>query len=190
MGSTVTTPRGGRARARGVRWMVTTAVTALTVAGLGWMSVRSPPGRTPSSRPSRSGNTPTGVAITPNGARAYVTNENDATVLVIETATNSSSAARSASELVRRGVAITPDGTRVYVTNFGDDTVSVIETATNTVIGGPIAVGTGPLGVAITPNGAHAYITDQNDNTVSVIAIDSAPCTGSLCIFGSSGSGS
>ncbi|MEU9048496.1 YncE family protein, partial [Kitasatospora sp. NPDC048343] len=78
------------------------------------------------------GSFPTGVAITPDGLHAYVTNEGDNTVSVIDTATNTV----TATVVVGTGpfdVAVTPDGLHAYVTNEGDNTVSVIDTATNTV---------------------------------------------------------
>jgi YVTN family beta-propeller protein len=108
------------------------------------------------------------VAITPDGAFAYVTNHFSATVSVIETASNIVVATVAVGALAPRGVAITPDGAFVYVANFGSNTVSVIETASNTVVA-TVNVGINPLGVAITPDGAFAYATNANAGTVSVI---------------------
>ena len=74
---------------------------------------------------------PFGVAITPDGTRAYVTiNFPNNFVSVIDTATNTVVATIpvGAGPI---GVAITPDGTRAYVTNDGSDTVSVIDTTTS-----------------------------------------------------------
>jgi len=62
------------------------------------------------------GNTPYGVAITPDGTRVYVTNYADNTVSVINTATNTAVATVPVGS-GPWGVAITPQGTRVYVTN-------------------------------------------------------------------------
>ena len=61
---------------------------------------------------------PVGVAITPDGTRAYVTNAGSENVSVINTATHTVSA------LVRVGaipltVAFTPDGSSAYVANAG-----------------------------------------------------------------------
>jgi YVTN family beta-propeller protein len=110
---------------------------------------------------------PQGVAITPDGARAYVTNVHPGTVSVIDTATNTVTATITVGD-VPRGVAITPDGARAYVTNEHSDTVSVIDTATNTVTA-TITVGDFPFGVAITPDGARAYVTNTASSNVSVI---------------------
>jgi len=93
---------------------------------------------------------PSGVAITPDGTRAYVTiSFPNNLVSVIDTATNTVISTIPVG-VGPTGVAITPDGTRAYVTNDGSDTVSVIDTATNTVAG-TIVVGSSPFGVTITP---------------------------------------
>ena len=119
---------------------------------------------------------PTGVAITPNGKRAYVLNERAASVSVIDTTTN------TIIGVIRVGftpvsVAITPNGNRAYVTNlFGNspfptpapDTVSVIDITTNTVIE-TITVGDGTLGLDITPDGARLYVANSFSGTVSLI---------------------
>ena len=107
------------------------------------------------------------VAVAPDSARAYVTNDGDNTVSVISTAIN----AVAATIAVGTGplaVAVTPDGTRAYVAN-SDGTVSVIDTATNTVTG-TIAVGLSPSGVAISPDGTTAYVTNKGGGSVSVIS--------------------
>ena len=82
-------------------------------------------------------NWPNGIAITPDGKYAYVTDTNTATnqdglVSVISTATNTVTATITVGGNPNHGVAITPDGKYVYVTN-DDGAVAVISTATNTV---------------------------------------------------------
>ena len=112
---------------------------------------------------------PRGVAITPDGTRAYVPNAGS-TVSVIDTATNTAVASISVGANPQV-VAITPDGTRAYVTNSTiPGMVSIIDTATNTVVA-TVAVGPQPSAVAITPDGTRAYVTNGLDNTVSVIDI-------------------
>ncbi|MDI9915675.1 YncE family protein, partial [Rhodococcus sp. IEGM 1379] len=58
------------------------------------------------------GASPTGIAITPDGARAYVTNYYGNSVSVIETATNTVDTNTITVGANPVGVAITPDGTR------------------------------------------------------------------------------
>src|SRR5215469_881901 len=107
------------------------------------------------------GATPFGVAITPNGAFAYVANFNFDDVSVINTATNTVVATVTGLN-EPNGVAITPDGAFAYVANFrlAVSNVSVINTATNTVVATVTGLN-GPAGVAITPNGAFAYVANQ-----------------------------
>ncbi|MGH7771978.1 MAG: YncE family protein, partial [Candidatus Binatia bacterium] len=119
-----------------------------------------------------------GVAISPDGTRAYVAVQVDFTdtdqVSVIDTATNTVVATVTVGSNPN-GVSMTPDGTRVYVTNTSSSNVSVIDTTTNTVVA-TVAVGDFPRGVAITPDGRRAYVAGLRvcvpgdcDGQVSVI---------------------
>jgi YVTN family beta-propeller protein len=92
---------------------------------------------------------PYGVAVTPNGAYAYVTIYGATAVSVIDTATDTVTATIPVGGAPYT-VAITPDGTQAYVTNSRSNTVSVIDTATDTVTA-TIPVGKNPVGVAVTP---------------------------------------
>jgi YVTN family beta-propeller protein len=131
------------------------------------------------------GSLPEGVAVTPDGTRAYVANLGTNSVSVIDTTTNAVTATIlfdfSASE-----VAITPDGTRAYVTHpfsIGrGDGISVIDTATNTVTATIPVVA--PSAIAITSDGARAYVGTHagtvvgiNTATNSVVStVDGLPC--------------
>jgi YVTN family beta-propeller protein len=96
------------------------------------------------------GNDPVDIAITPNGAFAYVVNDQTENVSVIDTSTNTVVGIVPVG-LTPRGVAITPDGAFAYVTNESDSTVSVIATATNAVVDTVRAVTALPEGLAIAP---------------------------------------
>lgn len=63
------------------------------------------------------GHTPYGIAVAPDGTRAYVTNEDDDTVTVIDTIQNAPIGAPIPVGHTPNGIAITPDGSRVYTTN-------------------------------------------------------------------------
>ena len=96
------------------------------------------------------GRDPYCVAITPNGAYAYVTNEGSASVSIISTATNTVTPTAITVGSDPLELAVTPNGASVYVANVGSNSASVISTATNTVIA-TVPVGEGPGGVAVTP---------------------------------------
>ena len=104
---------------------------------------------------------PNFVVVSPDGARAYITNF-DHEMRVVDTATN------TVIDTIDVGqgaafIAVTPDSVRVYVINSGDSTVSVIDAATDTIID-TIAIGAGP-GVAgpgalvFSPDGTSAYLS-------------------------------
>ena len=109
-----------------------------------------------------------GVAVSPDGTKAYVANFTANTVSVINTGTNALIGGPITVGTSPSGVAFSPDGTKVYVTNFNADDVSVINTTTNNV-DATITVGNQPRGVAVSPDGTRAYVTNSLDGTVSVI---------------------
>src|SRR5229473_2130454 len=115
---------------------------------------------------------PLAVAITPNGAFAYVTNSGwifgSNSVSVINTASNTVATTIPVGRFPV-GVAITPNGAFAYVANFNSNSVSVINTATNTVVA-TVPVGNGPVAVAITPDNSFGYVTNGSSDNVSVIS--------------------
>jgi len=131
------------------------------------------------------GLTPEQVAITPNGAFAYVAKSdgsNPGSVSVIATATNTVVGSPIPVDVAPVGVAITPNGAFVYVSNFVSNTVSVIATATNTVVGSPIPVEERPDFLAVSLNGASVFVPNQNSKTVSVIATASNTVTATILV--------
>src|ERR1044071_7099374 len=64
---------------------------------------------------------------------AYVANENDTTVSVIDTASNTITATIPVGR-APASVALTPDNALLYVANASSNTVSVVDTASNTVV--------------------------------------------------------
>jgi YVTN family beta-propeller protein len=114
---------------------------------------------------------PAGVAISPDGTRAYVANSSflHNTVSVIDIVTNTVIATIPVGQ-VPAGIAVAPDGGRTYVTNVYPNTVSIIDTATNTLVS-TIPVGINPIGVAVTSDGTRAYVA----NFVSTLSRSSTP---------------
>ncbi|MEU0674582.1 IPT/TIG domain-containing protein [Streptomyces sp. NPDC006172] len=129
------------------------------------------------------GTEPQGIALTPDGTRAYVANRASNTVSVIDTATD------TVTHTIPTGAAPTfvaagPDGTRMYVSVNTDGLLSVIDTSTNTIVA-DVAVGAGASVVGVAPDGAHAYVSVQNANLVSVVDTATNAVTGTVPVAGS-----
>jgi len=110
---------------------------------------------------------PTCVAFSPDGRRAYVTNRTGASVSVIDAA-----AGKVAAEVRvgRRptGVAVSPDGRWAYAANTADHSVSVIDARANKAVGS-IQVGFEPTGLVVSPDGKRLYTANTISNDVSVV---------------------
>jgi YVTN family beta-propeller protein len=116
--------------------------------------------------PNGSGEELTSIAITPNGAHAFVTtneaNPNDS-VADIDTATKMVTDSLIGAGCCPDSTAITPNGAIAYV--VGPSGVTPVDTATDSV-GTSIQAGLYPDAIAITPNGATAYVSSFGDDTV------------------------
>ncbi|MBI3621650.1 MAG: YncE family protein [Nitrospirae bacterium] len=113
------------------------------------------------------GEFPIGMAVSPNGLYAYVTNQHFRSVSVIDTRTDRVVTTIDV-EGNPTGIAVSPDGGRAYVANAGSGTLSVIALNTDRVIAS-IPVGEFPWGVAVTPDGRKVYVTNMGSDTISVI---------------------
>ncbi|MFM7146322.1 MAG: beta-propeller fold lactonase family protein [Actinomycetales bacterium] len=114
------------------------------------------------------GQAPGEVAISRNGRRAYVTNEDGGSVTVIDLKT------RRVVATIRvgtapRGVVVSPDNRRVYVANNGGDaqrlgTISVIDAQAARLLS---TVGTlaSPENLAISPDGSRLQVTGSNGSS-------------------------
>ncbi len=112
------------------------------------------------------GQTPAGLAITPDNRFAYVADNNnngvpgDDAVTVINLATNTVDYTITSTTFHQPyTVTINAAGTKAYVTNSNFTTVSVIDIASNAVTG-LITGFDGPSGFAITPDGNFAYVNN------------------------------
>lgn len=113
------------------------------------------------------------IALTARASMAapfgYVVNHGDATVTVIDTATNLVVATVPVGNNPL-AAAVNPAGTRTFVTNqvAPVGTVSVIDTSINGVVA-TVTVGGRPSGAAVKLPGDRVYVTNRDDKNVSVI---------------------
>jgi YVTN family beta-propeller protein len=115
---------------------------------------------------------PGGMALSPDGARAYVANGLAGSVAVVDLAARRVVAeVRTGAEPL--GVATSPDGSRVYVTNFQSGTLAVIDAATSSVVA-TLPVGATPRAIAVTPDGRQAWLTHSTPE-LSVVDLSRSP---------------
>ena len=105
------------------------------------------------------GKEPWCVAITPDDAKAYVTNMASGTVSVISTFK------QKVIDTIKVdtepfGCALTPDGRQLYVANQSSGTVSVINTKNDKVVHTIDDVGVKPHGIGISADGDRVFVTE------------------------------
>jgi len=144
------------------------------------------------------GDTPAGIAITPDNHYAYVANNNNDTiphgdsVSVIDLTTNTLvTTIIDPSFNEPYTVTINAKGTIAYVTNSNGSTITLISIPSNTVIG-TIGGFDGPSGMVIAPNGTTAYVNNYggpilgsgNGNTVRVVDLTTNTIVGAPITVG------
>ncbi|MCX2934307.1 beta-propeller fold lactonase family protein [Mycobacterium sp. CVI_P3] len=109
------------------------------------------------------GNNPTGIAISSDGSKVYVTNTDDNTVTVIDTTDPNYATSTITTGSQPHGITISPDDSTIYVANYGDSTITaynVVNDVWETFNSDP-----NPDGVAISPDGTYLYVTTQGGST-------------------------
>jgi YVTN family beta-propeller protein len=133
-------------------------VSQYTVAADGSLSPK-----TPSSVPS--GPTPVGIAVSPDGANAYVADQaTSGSIAQFSIAANGTLSplrpALVATGSLPEGVLATAGG--VYVANLGDDTISQYDALSGGALrakpAGPVASPASPFGLALAPGGRSLYV--------------------------------
>ena len=116
------------------------------------------------------GNSPDYVAITPDGTKAFVTNNAGGANSVSEISTATGTVIKTITVNSPRGIAITPNGATAWVVDQTGNTLVPINVATGTAGTGVPDGGTGGgATLAISPNGTTAYEVDQFSGKVTVI---------------------
>lgn len=115
------------------------------------------------------GSDPEQFAMSADGKRLYVANE-DVGLLSVVDVDAAKVIARIKVGLEPEGVALTPNGRWVLVTNESDSSVSVIDTTTLKVERN-VPVGKRPRDIAFTPNGETAYVSGELDASLYRMAV-------------------
>jgi YVTN family beta-propeller protein len=145
---------------------------------------------------------PTAIAITPNGAKIYVSNYNSSTVSAITVATAAVATITLPGTTPHPvALAITFDSSHVYVADRANNYVDDITVATN-VVGSHISLAAGALNdtavttsgnpnlLALLPNGMSLYVAEYGAAGVQVINTALAPTPDTVAATISTGSGS
>ncbi len=114
-----------------------------------------------------SGTDPEQIAISNDGTRLYVANEDAAQLSVVDLKTGNVIAAVKIGE-EPEGVTLRPDGKIVYVTSEADGAVFAVDTVTNQLLK-RIEVGHRARAIAFLPDSSRAYVTLENDGAIAVI---------------------
>jgi len=127
------------------------------------------------------GNVPTDVAFDPAGTTAYVTNQLDGTLGVV----NVGSGVQVATVPLGGNpfdVIVSPNGARVYASTNANQVV-VVNAATRTVIGN-VATAAGPQRLAFHPNGTLLYVATILGGVVHEISVASLLVTRTFTVGG------
>jgi YVTN family beta-propeller protein len=115
------------------------------------------------------GDIPTGVDFSPDGATAYVTNQYSQYVSVIDVASSQQVATISTAPNNPLVVRVTPDGTQLFIST-GSTTVYVADTRTRTITAS-VEVGYAPNAFAVSPDARIIYVSSFLGGSVSEIDI-------------------
>jgi YVTN family beta-propeller protein len=95
-------------------------------------------------------------AISPDGTRAYLTEDDEGKVYVVDTATRQLVGSPLQAAKGVEYLTFTPDGKRLFVGNYEDGTVVAFDTPTGQALGPPTPVGVGTGGLAAIPDQSPA----------------------------------
>jgi YVTN family beta-propeller protein len=115
----------------------------------------------------KSGQDPEAFAVSKDGKKVYVSNEDAATTSVVDVASGKVVKAIPVGG-EPEGVTLSPDGRFVYVTAEEDDAVYVISTDGDSVVT-KIQTGKRPRSVAFTPDGRKGYVSAELASSVDVV---------------------
>lgn len=116
------------------------------------------------------GSAPWGVAITPDGQRAFVGNSGGTTtnnISVIDIASQSVIRQINTGESGAAGVAITPDGSSAFVANYGAGSISIIDTSSYSDLVADAGC-VNPLSAVSDPAGSFIYIACESGRVMQV----------------------
>jgi YVTN family beta-propeller protein len=122
------------------------------------------------------GRAPLGIALTPDGKRAYVNNQDDNTVTVIDTVAGKTVGARIPVVTRPESIAITPDGKKAFVISGAEQRMSVIDLALSQATATVALPGGGDC-VILSTDGKKGYAICGPANAIAVFSPGSLTVT-------------
>jgi YVTN family beta-propeller protein len=119
----------------------------------------------------RTGSSPEGVTVAPDGSSVWVANRDDGTISVLDPYTLANQGTMISGRAPVR-IAFSPDGSRAYVVNAGEGAVTVFDARARARLAA-IPVGLYPLGIALDADGTKAYVASTRDDEISVLDLAS-----------------
>jgi YVTN family beta-propeller protein len=116
-----------------------------------------------------SGPDPEQFALTADGTKLYVSNEETSAASIIDVPGKALKTVISVDE-EPEGVSMSPDGKWVYVTCEEADSVNVIDTATGAVVS-KLKVGKRPRSTGFLPDSSRAYVASEMGSSIAVIGL-------------------
>jgi YVTN family beta-propeller protein len=141
---------------------------------------------------------PRNVAVSPDGKRVFVTNEQGGSVSALDTRSGAIVWETQLPGVVPlgsypAGVAVTPSGRSVYVASQGQNVMFTLDSASG-LLKGSTPVGDHPVAVAVTRGGPFGFVANDNDDSLSILDLSGAlPTTAaqlSLHLFAGEANGS
>lgn len=158
---------GSHTRPHGIAWLPDGRHLAVTTEGSGHLALVNTDDGTVAAAIGTGATGSHMLALSPDGARAYVSNLRDSSFSVIDIATRELLRVVEAGE-GSEGIAVTPDGSEIWVANRAENSVFVFDSSDFTRKA-EIVTGEVPIRVAISPDGRHAVTSNAREGTLSVI---------------------
>ncbi|MGC4084787.1 MAG: beta-propeller fold lactonase family protein [Vicinamibacterales bacterium] len=115
----------------------------------------------------RAGSDPEGVAVSKDGAQAFIANEDTGQVSIVHVGDGAVTQSFKVGD-EPEGITVAPDGKQVWATSEDAGAVYVIDLASNKVVKS-IPVGARPRSIAFLPDGSRAYVPAENEANLTVI---------------------
>lgn len=104
------------------------------------------------------GGRPNFITFTPNGAKAYIVDYQNADVYVVRTSDYALLKVLSFGGVALQDAVVKPDGTRVYVSNMDQNRIEVIRTSDDTALSPILTADIKPRAIGITPDGNYLFV--------------------------------